>query len=201
MTEPLQVVDGCSLPEQYRVVLRPDETVKDEDGRERRLPRFFFEVPSWEAAMDIRLAPHFRLAEFIGVDVREAEPQRVFPRYVPCGVALLAAHLEVFRQKVGTYVHIAANGSYRSPGHALSTIISPHNWAAAADIYRIGKEFLNRREVIERYAVKARETLPTFWVRPVGSAPGEADDHLHLDIGYAVLLPREADEAVASNTV
>jgi hypothetical protein len=53
------------------------------------------------------------------VDVREVEAMRTFPRYVPCAVALLATALEVFRAEVGTFVHIAANGGYRSPGHAL----------------------------------------------------------------------------------
>lgn len=196
---PLRVVDGCTLPDEYRTVLRPDDVVEDEHGRRRRLPRYFYEVPTWESAMDIRLAPHFRLAEFIGVDVREAEAQRVFPRYVPCGVALFAAHMEVFRKEVGTYVHIAANGCYRSPAHQLSVVFSPHNWAAAADIYRIGDDFLNKREVIERYAARAREVLPTCWIRPVGSEPGKADDHLHLDIGYATLVPRDADGEAASN--
>jgi hypothetical protein len=189
---PLAVVDGQALDEAYQSVLRPGELVADAAGVTRMLPRFFYEVPSWEAAMDIRLAPHFRLAEFIGVDVREAEPMRFFPRYVPCAVSLLAAHLELFRQNVGTYVHITANGSYRSPAHALGAIISPHNWATAADIYRIGDDFLNKRPTLERYAKIAKELLPTCWIRPIGSSPGEADDHLHLDIGYATLVPREA---------
>ena len=198
---PLEVVDGQTLGETYRNVLRPGELVADAEGITRRLPRFFYEVPSWEVAMDIRLAPHFRLAEFIGVDVREAEPVRVFPRYVPCGVSLLAAHLELLRQSVGTYVHITANGSYRSPAHALGTIISPHNWATAADIYRIGDDFLNKRPTLQRYARIIRELLPMCWIRPIGSNPGEADDHLHIDIGYATLVPREAageDEGTGS---
>lgn len=189
---PLEVVDGRALDEEYRTALRPGERVADATGIIRRLPRFFYKVSSWEAAMDIRLAPHFRLAEFIGVDVREVEPMRVFPRYVPCGVSLLAAHLELFRQSVGTYVHVTANGSYRSPAHALGTIISPHNWATAADIYRIGDDFLNKRDTLERYAKIAKELLPACWIRPIGSKPGQADDHLHIDIGYATLVPREA---------
>ena len=189
---PLPVVDARTLGPSYQEALRPGQLVADDTGHRRRLPRFFYEVPSWEAAMDIRLAPHFRLAEFMGVDVREAEPMRDFPRYVPCAISLLAGSLELFRREVGTYVHIAANGCYRSPAHALSVIISPHNWGMAADIYRIGDDFLNQRSTIERYAKIAEELLPSCWIRPIGSAPGHADDHLHIDLGYATLVPRDA---------
>src|SRR5688572_15363334 len=110
---PLRVVDATTLDEQYRNVLRPGEVMRDAGGHPRELPRYFYEVPSWEVAMETNLSANFMLWEFIQVDVREAEPLRLFPRYVPCAITLLAICLERFRESVGTYVHIAANGGYR----------------------------------------------------------------------------------------
>lgn len=188
----LRVVDGLELGPELRRVLRPGELMADRDGRLRRLPRFFYEVDSWQTARGAYLSAHFAMWEFISVDVREAEPQRTFPRYVPCAVALLAAHLEVFRERVKTYVRIAANGGYRTPGHALSTNASPHCWGTAANIYRIGDEYLDDQERIERFGAVATKTLPALWARPYGHDAGLADDHLHLDLGYVTLVPRDA---------
>ena len=202
MPEPallLPVVDACSLDPELRRLLRPDELVADRDGRPRRLPRYFYQVDSWQTASETYLSPHFALREFLSVDVREAEAQRAFPRYVPCAVALLAAHLEIFRERVKTYVRIAANGGYRSPAHALSTHASTHCWGTAVNIYRIGSEYLDDRETIERYAAVATKALPALWARPYGDGVGLADDHLHLDLGYVTLVPRDAPgEAAAS---
>jgi hypothetical protein len=189
---PLAVVDGLRLGEKYREVLRPGETMADREGRVRRLPRFFYELPSWEAALEIQLAPHFGLWELLAVDVREAAPQRTFPRYVPCSITLLAGQLELFRLAVGTYVHIAANGGYRSPGHALSRYATPHCWAAAANIYKVGNDLLDTQERVERYARVAKESVPGLWVRPYGPEIGQTDDHLHVDLGYVTLVPRSA---------
>ena len=86
-TLPLSVVDGLELPELYRTTLRPGETLTDAQGRERVLPRYFYEVPSWGQALKLEITPHFSLWEFLQVDVREAEPVRAFPRYVPCAVS------------------------------------------------------------------------------------------------------------------
>jgi hypothetical protein len=102
---------------------------------------------------------------------------------------LLAAALELFRLEVGTYVHVAANGGYRSPRHALTRHASRHCWGTAANIYRIGDTFLDTREEIEKYAAIARRVIPGVWVRPFGQEDGQADDHLHLDIGYTVFDP------------
>jgi hypothetical protein len=113
-TFPLRVVDGLTLPTEYRKALRPGEEWKDAGGHPRQLPRYFYEVPSWDSAMKIELATHFLLWEFIQVDVREAAPLRTFPRYVPCAITLLAVCLERFREAVGALVHISANGGYRS---------------------------------------------------------------------------------------
>lgn len=189
---PLPVVDGCTLEDEVRRALRPGELMRDRAGRSRRLPRFFYEVDSWKTALELPLTPHFTLWEFLTVDVREAKPQRRFPRYVPCAITLLAAHLELFRAAVGTYVHIAANGGYRSPGHRLSQYATPHCWGVAANVFRIGGELLDTQERIERYAKVARETVPGVWIRPWGPDPGSADDHLHLDLGYVTRVPHEA---------
>ena len=187
----LRVVDGRRLPQPMRDALRPGALLCDRAGRARRLPRYFYEIPSWDAARETRLAPHFFLWEFIHTDVREAPPLRTFPRYVPCAVTLLAACLERFRDVVGTYVHIAANGGYRSPRHRVNHDASPHAWGTAVDIYRIGDTWLDTREAIERYAAAARDALPGVWTRPYGDGPGLADDHLHLDLGFVVAVPRD----------
>ena len=189
---PLRVTDGYRLARPYRDALLPGGLLCDERGLARHLPRYFYEVPSWEAALDLALAPHFHLWEFIHTDVREAAPLRSFPRYVPCAVTLLAMLLEHFRDATGTYVRIAANGGYRSPRHQLTRHASTHCWGTAVNIYRIGDTYLDTRESIERYAEIAREALPGVWVRPHGEDRGFADDHLHLDLGYVVAVPHDA---------
>jgi hypothetical protein len=189
---PLPIVDGFDLPDAVRAILRPDEFLTDEQGTARRLPRFFYRIDSWQLALDLDVSPHFKLWEFIGVDVREAPLQRLFPRYVPCAITLLAAHLELVRDVLGSYVHIAANGGYRSPGHALTRYASTHCWGTAANIYRVGNEWYNDRESIVRASALIRGIMAPLWVRPYGGAIGQADDHVHVDIGYAVLEPRGA---------
>jgi hypothetical protein len=189
---PLPVVDACGLPPTIRNALRPGHLLADERRRLRRLPRFFYEVDAWQTALELPVAPHFMLWEFLGVDVREKAEARTFPRYVPCAVTVLAAHLEVVRVAVGTYVHIAANGGYRTPAHALTRNASTHCWGTAANVYRIGDDFLDTREHIEKYAAVVRGLLPGVWIRPYGHRSGEADDHLHIDIGHLVAVPRSA---------
>ena len=68
----------------------PGRIVLDDAGRERMLPRFFYEVQTWTQAMELRLSPGFALSEFIQTDVREAAPLRGFPRYVPCAITITA---------------------------------------------------------------------------------------------------------------
>ena len=186
---PLPVVDGHRLPVPLRDALRPGDELRDRAGVRRRLPRYFYEVDSWNTALQVQVAPNFCLWEFLGVDVREVPPLRSFPRYVPCAVTALAAHLSVFRQAVGTYVHVAANGGYRSPAHRLSRFASRHCWATAANLYRIGDDDLDEEDTLTRYAGIVRSVLPAAWVRPYGHGDGEADDHLHIDLGYMLLEP------------
>jgi hypothetical protein len=190
----LPVVDGLSLPAAHRELLKPAERVVAGDGHLRDLPRYFYEVESWTVALETPLTPHFGLWEFMDVDLREAQALRTYPRYVPCAVTALAAALEVFRLEAGLPVRIAANGGYRSPSHRGNRVNSPHSWAAAANIYRIGAEWLDSEDRIERYRALARRLLPFAWVRSYGSDVGWADDHLHVDLGYVTLVPHGASE-------
>lgn len=192
---PLPVVDALELDEARRAALRPGEVRVDGDGCRRRLPRWFYEVGSWQTARDTRLSEHFTLHELMVVDVREAEAARRWPRYVPCAVTVLGAHLELLRQAAGTLVWVAANGGYRSPAHASGgEVASPHSWGTAANVYRVGDEYLDTRERIERFADLAARVAPGLWARPYGHDPGFADDHLHLDVGWVRLTPRGHDD-------
>ena len=188
----LNMVGGQELGETYRQVLRPGEALRDEKGYRRVLPRFFYEIETWKAAKEMKLAPNFSLYEFITTDVREADELHGFPRYIPCALPLLATHLSVLREEVGTYVHIAANGGYRSPAHEVSRHASTHHWGTAANIYKIGDEYLDDQDTIEHYSQVVRDVLPFVWIRPYGHTEGYADDHLHLDLGYVTLAPHEA---------
>ena len=186
---PLPLVPADALPAELRQVLRPGESLQDRSGVARVLPSSFLRVDSWSQALETLVTPHFALWELIGVDVREAPLARAFPRYVPCALVLLAAGLELLRLEVGATVHIAANGGYRSPGHGLTRHASRHCWGTAANIYRVGDSYLDSREEIEKYAAIARRVIPGAWVRPFGQEDGQADDHLHVDIGYTVFDP------------
>lgn len=188
----LPVVDGYRLEKRYRDALVPGGALCDASGRARQLPRYFYHVRSWGEARSTDLSPHFGLWEFLQTDVREVPALRAFPRFVPCAVTLLAAALERFREEVGTLVHIAANGGYRTPKHAVTRNASPHCWGTAVNIYKIGDTSLDTRDAIERYGEVARQALPGVWVRPYGRTVGYTDDHLHLDFGFVVSVPHDA---------
>ena len=193
-TFPLRVVDGLELDRSLRKVLRPDELVVGRDGGRRRLPRYFYEIPTWEAALETDLAPHFKVWELLNVDVREHEAQRMhWPRYLPLAVSLLAAALELLRREVDTYVHLAANGGYRTPAHRLSRNASTHCWGTAANLYRIGDDWLDDEKIIARYSKLACGLSPAFHARPYGRVIGGTDDHLHLDLGYVTVVPHSAE--------
>ena len=192
----LSPIDGLDLPAEYRALLRPGEAESGSAGNVHHLPRFFYEIGSWQDAQKIRLGPHFTLAELILVDCREADLLlRHFPHYVPCAVILLATFLENFRREVDAPVFISANGGYRSPAHQIGGARSIHAWGTAANIYRIGDTFLNEAKSIERYGAIASSLSRVVFVRPFGSKKGETDDHLHLDLGFVSLTPRECSEA------
>src|SRR5213595_696553 len=194
--ELLHAVDGFDLPHEYRVLLRPGEAETDVQGNVHHLPRFFYEIRSWQDAHEIRLASHFTLAELMLVDCREADLLlSQFPHYVPCAVILLAMFLEDFRREVGAPVFISANGGYRSPAHQIGGAKSIHAWGTAANIYRVGDTFLYDAKSIKKYRAIAASLGPAVFVRPFGREYGKTDDHLHIDLGYASLTPRECSEA------
>jgi hypothetical protein len=190
----LPIADGLRLPATHRERLRPGELVRAADGAVHRLPRYFYEVESWALALATPLAAHFALWEFMDVDVREPAILRTFPRYIPCAVSLLAAALEIVRADVNAPVRIAANGGYRSPAYGAPGAASPHCWATAANIYRIGPDLVDAPERLERHAAAIRRLLPFAYVRPFGHEPGTVNDQLHVDLGYVTLVPHGAPE-------
>lgn len=187
----LKAVDGLQLDEAHREVLRPGIDVRFNDGVVHALPRFFYQVPSWPDAHRIEVAPHFKLAELMTVDCRETPLQlKRFPHHVPCAILLLARYLELFRIKAGAPVFVAANGGYRSPSHKLNHPQSMHQWATAANIYRVGDTYLDDQPAIEKYARIAASIGDEVFVRPYAAG----DDHMHMDIGVVTLTPREMNE-------
>ena len=195
-TEFLRPIDGLCLAEGYRALLRPGESEAAANGTIHRLPRFFYEIGSWEEAHEIRLATHFTLAELMLVDCREARLLlSQFPHYVPCAIVLLARFLEDFRREVDAAVFISANGGYRSPAHQIGGGKSIHAWGTAANVYRVGDTFLSDVRSIEKYRTIAASLSPAAFVRPFGREVGQISDHLHIDLGYVRLTPRECSEA------
>jgi hypothetical protein len=191
----IKVVDAFDLDDELRSLLKPGEMVKDAEGRRHRLPRYFYEIPNHEAAVSIRLSHHFGLNEFTLVDLKEAARLQQFPRYIPCAVRVLAFYLEQFRREAGASVHIPVNGGYRSPSHKLSLTATPHMWATAADIYRIGTTILKGKESIEKYNGIAEDLSDDIHVLPYGHVTGaNADDHIHFDLGYITVIPTEISE-------
>jgi hypothetical protein len=188
----LEVVDGLKLSDEHRKLLRPGEPIADEEGRVHHLPRFFYSLGKWAAAHEIRLAPHFKLAELMTVDCREADLLlREFPHYVPCAISLLAGCLEAFRRAADATVYVSANGGYRSPAHKFGTGKNVHCWGTAADIYRVGDTYLDNEKSITRYSLIAESLGRQVYVRPYA----EGDDHLHFDLGFVTATPRNCSEA------
>src|SRR4051794_37672152 len=110
MSDRFEVIDATTLSPEHRALLRPGEPCC-----ERRLPRYFYRVDSWEQARAAKLTAHFTLAELMSVDCREAPLLlREFPHYVPCAVSILARYLEVLRERVEAPVFVSVNGGYRS---------------------------------------------------------------------------------------
>ncbi len=191
----LKVVDAFDLDDELRSILKPGEMLRDAQGRRHRLPRYFYEIPSHDVALATRLTQHFSVNEFILTDIKEAPRLHDYPKYLPCAVRILAFYLEQFRVAAGASVHIAVNGGYRSPSHKLAFNASPHLWGTAADIYRIGSTILKTKEAIEKYNEIAEDVTDEVYVLPYGPVTGKnADDHVHLDLGYITLIPREISE-------
>ena len=191
----LKVVDAYDLDDELRSILKPGEMVRDGEGRRHRLPRYFYEIPSHDVAMSTRLTAHFGLNEFILSDLKEASRLHGYPRYVPCAIRILAFYLQQFRNACGASVHIAVNGGYRSPSHKLAHNASPHMWGTAADVFRIGSNILKTPEAITKYNEIAEDLSDELHVLPYGHVTGKnADDHVHIDLGYMTLVPREISE-------
>src|SRR5205814_623144 len=191
----LKVVDACDIDDELRKILKPGEMVEDAQHRRHRLPRYFYEVPSHEMATETRITPHFGLNEFILVDLKEAPRLQEWPRYVPCAVRVLAFYLEQFRAAAGASVHVAVNGGYRSPAHKMARGATPHSWGTAADVYRIGTTILKTQELIEKFNEVAEQLSDDITTLPYGHVTGStADDHLHIDLGYITVIPREISE-------
>jgi len=191
----LKVVDAFDLDDELRSLLKPGEMLRDAQGRRHRLPRYFYEIPSHDVALSTPLTQHFGLNEFILIDLKEAPRLQLYPRYVPCAVRILAFYLEQFRAAAGSSVHIAVNGGFRSPSHKLSQNASAHMWGTAADIYRIGSTILKTKEAIEKYNEIAEDLSDEIHVLPYGHVTDRnADDHVHVDLGYITLIPREISE-------
>lgn len=191
----LKVVDAFDLDDELRAILKPGGMVFDAQGRRHRLPRYFYEIPSHEMAMATRLTTHFSLNEFMLSDLKEATRLQQYPRYVPCAIRILAFYLEQFRAACGASVHIAVNGGYRSPSHKLAHGATAHMWGTAADVYRIGTTILKTKEAIEKYNEIAEDLSEDITVLPYGHVTGKnADDHVHIDLGYVTLVPREISE-------
>ncbi|HEV3410234.1 MAG TPA: hypothetical protein VG095_08060, partial [Chthoniobacterales bacterium] len=81
-------------------------------------------------------------------------------------------------------------GGYRSPAHQRNQHKSTHCWATAADIYRVGDTYLEDERSIRRYAQVAESLGAQVYVRPYA----EGDDHLHIDLGFVTVTPRECSE-------
>jgi len=190
----LKIVDAFDLDPELRALLRPGELVEGIRGQYHHLPRYFYEIPSHEAAREIRVTPHFGLNEFLLVDLKEAARVRAFPRYVPCAIRLAAFYLERLREATSAPVHLAVNGGYRSPAHKLSVAATPHMWGTAADVYKIGTVVLRDRASIETYNRVIEDLTDDLYVMPYGHEIGKADDHIHVDLGYVTVIPREISE-------
>src|ERR1051326_6605853 len=183
--EAVKAIDGLTLSTEHRAALRPGEAVTDANGAVHHLPRFFYEVPSWEEAHSLRVAVHFTLSELIAVDSREAPLLlREFPHYVPCAILALARYLEDFRREVDAPVFISVNGGYRSPAHRINRAGSLHCWGPAPNNYRGGDTSLDDEKSIGRYAEVAARLGGEVRVRD--HQPG--DDHLHVDLGYLTIV-------------
>jgi hypothetical protein len=105
---------------------------------------------------------------------------------------LLATALSALRHQLKQPIWIAANGGYRSPAHGRSRPASTHAWGTAANVYRVGDEWIDTPDAIERIASASARAVPALWARPYGDGAGFNDDHLHLDLGFATFVPRDA---------
>src|ERR1043166_4604795 len=88
-----------------------------------------------------------------------------------------------------------ARHPYRLPAKRIGGAKSIHAWGTAANIYRVGDTFLSDAKSIGKYCAVAASLSPAVLVRSFGRDKGQTSDHLHIDLGYAGLTPRESSEA------
>ena len=151
---PLRVVDGLTLPPEYRKALRPGEEWKDATGRAASAAPLLLRDPVVGHSHEDRASPrHFLLWEFIQVDVREAPPLRTFPRYVPCAITLLAVCLERFREAVG---NSGAHLGERGLSVALPSLLEERDAAHLGD----GGQHLSYRRHLPRQPERDRALQP-----------------------------------------
>jgi hypothetical protein len=199
----MKIVDGLSLPKPQRDCLRPGDLLQDGCGETHRLPRFFYEVPSWDEAKQFKLTVNFTLAELILVDCRESRALfRHPPLYVPCAVTVLGRYLQEFRNRV------EAPGlrqrEWRLPIARASMGSQPARWSRQRSSLGGGRRIFigsvtpgsMRRSPIERHARIAQGIGPEVFVRSFGCGAGETDDHLHLDLGFVTLMPHGSERSI-----
>ena len=95
----------------------------------------------------------------------------------------MPAALEVLRVEIGAPIRIAANGGYRSPAHARSRSASPHCWGTAANIYRIGSDYIDSEETISRYADVAARSVELIDGMLRSAALGGTEVSVHDGVG------------------
>ena len=116
----LEEVDGLKLDDGLRRILRPGELMRDRDGRLRRLPRFFYRIPSWEVALETPLSPHFEVWEFLKAEDNLERPTEVF------GELKLLQMLEQFFDRAIYYAAVGYEQAKQGTGegtcaHTVST--------------------------------------------------------------------------------
>ena len=147
-----------------------------EDGALHHLPRFFFEVPSWEEAH--RCASRSLCLSELITSIR-AKPicSCTPPSLVPCAILALA-RISRFPPRNGRAGVYHANGGYRLLPTGQSRRVL-HNWGTARTFIASGDIYLNDEKSITRHASIARRSARRFL-----SGPKDGDDHLQVDLGY-----------------
>ena len=170
--------------------------LQDRCGISRTLPSSFLRVDSWSQALETPLSPNFKLWNWIGVDVRET------PLMGPSALRSVRGRAAGRRARTvppGSR-HLCARGRQRR----LSLAGACAQPARLAPLLGHGRQHLPHRRHLARQPRGSRRRRHRtardsgVWIRPYGPEDGQADDHLHLDIGYTVFEPVHEQDAVAS---
>jgi hypothetical protein len=141
-------------------------------------------------------APHFTLAELMLVDCREA---RVLLKPVsritcPCAILLLARFLEDFRREVDTPVFISATAGTARRRIKLAARKAFMRGARRQISTGSATLFFPMQSPLESMA-RSRHHLVRLFLFDFGHEKGQTSDHLHIDLGFVSLTPRECSEA------